>query len=100
MITYPILLDLQSSTPFSPTKAICNALRHCRPPPTEESPMKKIVLDWEAGQLLTDEQVLKQLREKEQLKASIQSQKAKQTPRTSTPKRKVTRINKKSSLQR
>ncbi|CAF1556632.1 unnamed protein product [Didymodactylos carnosus] len=85
----------QSSTPFSPTKAICNALRHFRPPPTEEPPIKKIVLDREAGQLLTAEQVLKQLREKEQLKASIQSRKAKRTPATSTPKRKVTRINKK-----
>ncbi|CAF4487968.1 unnamed protein product, partial [Didymodactylos carnosus] len=59
----------------------------------KEPPMEKIVL--EVGQLLTAEQALKQLTENEQLKASIQSRKAKRTPTTSTPKRKVTRIDKK-----
>ncbi|CAF1611066.1 unnamed protein product, partial [Didymodactylos carnosus] len=54
---------------LGPRAAICNALLSMRPPVIEQPPTKKVVLDRQAGQLLTCEEALRQMREKEELAA-------------------------------
>ncbi|CAF4434030.1 unnamed protein product, partial [Didymodactylos carnosus] len=61
-----IEITYSKAIPSSPTRAIRRALCSIRPSATEQPPAKKIVLEREAGQLLTDEQVLQQLKEKEE----------------------------------
>ncbi|CAF4470577.1 unnamed protein product, partial [Didymodactylos carnosus] len=53
-------------SPLSPRAAIYNALLSMRPPVIEQPPTKKLILDPQAGQLLTCEEALRQMREKEE----------------------------------
>ncbi|CAF1636831.1 unnamed protein product, partial [Didymodactylos carnosus] len=87
-----IVFVSQPSPSLSPTTAIRNALRTMRPPIIEQPVAKRMVLDRQFGQLLTGEQVYKQMKEKEELKsAKAKSTKVISTPVSSTPKRSVNR---------
>ncbi|CAF1454893.1 unnamed protein product [Didymodactylos carnosus] len=55
-----------SLSPLSPGAVICNALLSMCPPVIEQPPTKKVVLNRQAGQLLTCEEALDQMREKEE----------------------------------
>ncbi|CAF1124198.1 unnamed protein product [Didymodactylos carnosus] len=57
---------ITSVSPLSPRAAIYNALLSMRPPVIEQPPTKKLILDPQAGQLLTCEEALRQMREKEE----------------------------------
>ncbi|CAF1623876.1 unnamed protein product, partial [Didymodactylos carnosus] len=74
------------SSPLSPTTAIRNSLHSLRPVISGQPPSKRIALDREAGQLLTTEQALEQMKGIEE-RARKKKALRKKPIVTSTPKR-------------
>ena len=89
-----IEITYSKAIPSSPMRAIRRALCSIRPSATEQPPAKKIVLEREAGQLLTDEQVLQQLKENEEraLKAKRVTIRTLKRPTAKTKQKKILTI--------
>ncbi|CAF1507961.1 unnamed protein product [Didymodactylos carnosus] len=94
-LSFPMKSSLEitysKALPSSPTRTIRRTLCSIRPSATEQPPAKKIVLEREASQLLTDEQVLQQLKEKEEraLKAKRVTTQTLKPPTTKTKQKKI-----------